>query len=417
MGLVIEPAFPAQGVGATPRRQTKCSPERDRGSHRQHAADPAAARVGADRLHDPRQGRVHEPRPVGQGPRGAVHHPGRRERGPAAAGRRRSSKARPATPASASRSSATRSAIAPSSSSRRRRARRRRTRCACRRRADRSAGRALREPQQLREGLRPPRRAAGANASRTARSGPTSSTTSPTGRATSRPPARKSGSRRTARSTASSARSAPAARSPASAWRSRSATRRSRIGLADPLGAALYNYYKHGELKAEGSSITEGIGQGRDHREPRRRARRWRFRIPDEEAMPVVFDLLEHEGLCLGGSSGINVAGAIRLARAARPGPHHRDDARATTARATSRSCSIRSSCARRTCPCRHGSSGKAASTGARLRFKARPPRTSGRCRRTRRTRPPCRREIARCQPWEFRPPCRSPCCAKRRCR
>jgi cysteine synthase A len=92
------------------------------------------------------------------------------------------------------------------------------------------------------------------------------------------------------------------------------------IGLADPPGAALYSYYTSGELKAEGSSITEGIGQGRitanleglevDHA----------FQVPDSESVPVCFDLLEHEGLCMGPSSGVNVAGAIRLARELGPG-------------------------------------------------------------------------------------------------
>jgi cysteine synthase A len=92
------------------------------------------------------------------------------------------------------------------------------------------------------------------------------------------------------------------------------------IGLADPMGAALYHYYTSGELKAEGESISEGIGQGRITRNlegaPVDRA----YQIPDAEALPIVFDLLEHEGLCLGGSSGINVAGAIRLARDLGPG-------------------------------------------------------------------------------------------------
>ena len=92
------------------------------------------------------------------------------------------------------------------------------------------------------------------------------------------------------------------------------------IGVADPMGAALYHWYTHGKLEAEGTSITEGIGQGRitanlegvevDHA----------YQIPDEEALPVAFDLLKEEGLCLGGSSGINVAGAIRLARDLGPG-------------------------------------------------------------------------------------------------
>ncbi|MBA4208799.1 MAG: cysteine synthase A [Parvibaculum sp.] len=94
------------------------------------------------------------------------------------------------------------------------------------------------------------------------------------------------------------------------------------IGLADPMGAALYHYYKHGELKAEGTSITEGIGQGRITANLEDAPIDQAFQIPDEEALPIVFDLLKHEGLCLGGSSGINVAGAIRLAR--EMGPGHR---------------------------------------------------------------------------------------------
>jgi cysteine synthase len=92
------------------------------------------------------------------------------------------------------------------------------------------------------------------------------------------------------------------------------------IALADPMGAALYSFYTRGELKAEGSSITEGIGQGRITRNLEGFAPDIAFRIPDEEAIPLVFDLLEYEGLCLGGSSGINVAGAIRLARHLGPG-------------------------------------------------------------------------------------------------
>jgi cysteine synthase A len=92
------------------------------------------------------------------------------------------------------------------------------------------------------------------------------------------------------------------------------------IGLADPMGAALHSYYTTGELKAEGSSITEGIGQGRVTANLEGFAPDLSFRIPDDEAIPIVFDLLEHEGLCLGGSSGINVAGAIRLAQELGPG-------------------------------------------------------------------------------------------------
>ena len=93
------------------------------------------------------------------------------------------------------------------------------------------------------------------------------------------------------------------------------------IGVADPRGAAMYNLFSTGQAKStEGGSITEGIGLGRvttiidDIKVDKP------YLIPDEEAVPVIFDLLEHEGLCLGGSSGINVAGAIRLAKDLGPG-------------------------------------------------------------------------------------------------
>lgn len=92
------------------------------------------------------------------------------------------------------------------------------------------------------------------------------------------------------------------------------------IALADPMGAALYSYYTTGELRATGSSITEGIGQGRITKNLEGAPIDVAYQIPDEEAVPIIFDLLEYEGLCLGGSSGINVAGAIRLARQLGPG-------------------------------------------------------------------------------------------------
>jgi cysteine synthase len=92
------------------------------------------------------------------------------------------------------------------------------------------------------------------------------------------------------------------------------------IGCADPMGAAMFDWFTRGELKMSGSSITEGIGQGRVTANVKDAPVDMAFRIPDEEALPIVFDLLEHEGLCLGGSSGINVAGAIRMARAIGPG-------------------------------------------------------------------------------------------------
>ena len=93
------------------------------------------------------------------------------------------------------------------------------------------------------------------------------------------------------------------------------------IGVADPKGAAMYNLFAHGQAKAsEGNSITEGIGLGRvtpiiaDIKVDKS------YLIPDEEAVPIIFDLVEHEGLCLGGSTGINIAGAIRLAKDMGPG-------------------------------------------------------------------------------------------------
>ena len=132
-----------------------------------------------------------------------------------------------------------------------------------------------------------------------------------------------------------------------------------RIGLADPDGAALWHYYAHGSLKAEGDSITEGIGQGRitanleglerRHALPHpRRARRWRRSST----------CCAHEGLCLGASSGINVAGADPHGARPRARAHDRDHPLRLRHAATSRSSSTPSSCARRACRCPTGSSG-----------------------------------------------------------
>jgi len=94
-----------------------------------------------------------------------------------------------------------------------------------------------------------------------------------------------------------------------------------KIGLADPAGAAMFNYFDHGELKAtDGSSITEGIGQGRVTGNVDGAPVDMPFQVSDVDAVNVIFDLLKDEGLCLGGSSGINVAGAIRLAKELGPG-------------------------------------------------------------------------------------------------
>lgn len=93
-----------------------------------------------------------------------------------------------------------------------------------------------------------------------------------------------------------------------------------KIALADPLGAALYSFYTSGDLKSDGSSITEGIGQGRITANLDGFTPDFSYQIPDEEALPIIFDLIQEEGLCVGGSTGINIAGAVRLARELGPG-------------------------------------------------------------------------------------------------
>jgi cysteine synthase A len=93
-----------------------------------------------------------------------------------------------------------------------------------------------------------------------------------------------------------------------------------KIGLADPMGAALHSYYTTGQLASSGGSITEGIGQGRITANLQGFTPDFSYQIPDETALPVVFDLLQNEGLCLGGSSGVNVAGAMAMARDMGPG-------------------------------------------------------------------------------------------------
>jgi cysteine synthase A len=93
-----------------------------------------------------------------------------------------------------------------------------------------------------------------------------------------------------------------------------------KIGIADPDGAALYEFYQNGALKSEGSSITEGIGQGRITANLEGFTPDYAYRISDAEALPYLFDLVENEGLCLGGSTAINIAGAVNLARDLGPG-------------------------------------------------------------------------------------------------
>ena len=92
------------------------------------------------------------------------------------------------------------------------------------------------------------------------------------------------------------------------------------IAAADPDGAAMYSYFKFSKLESEGSSISEGIGQGRVTANVAEAQVDDAFRIPDTEALPILFNLIKEEGLCLGASSGINIAGAIRLAKQFGPG-------------------------------------------------------------------------------------------------
>lgn len=93
-----------------------------------------------------------------------------------------------------------------------------------------------------------------------------------------------------------------------------------KVALADPMGSGVFTLYRDGEAKAEGNSITEGIGQGRITANLEGFTPDMLYQVPDEEALPIVFDLLEQEGLCMGGSTGINIAGAVRLARELGPG-------------------------------------------------------------------------------------------------
>ncbi|MEO1641989.1 MAG: cysteine synthase A [Pseudomonadota bacterium] len=93
-----------------------------------------------------------------------------------------------------------------------------------------------------------------------------------------------------------------------------------KIGIADPGGAALYEYYKNGELKSEGTSMTEGIGQGRITANLESLSVDYAYRVPDDEALHTIYDLIQHEGVCLGGSAGINMAGAALMARDMGPG-------------------------------------------------------------------------------------------------
>ena len=185
---------------------------------------------------------------------------------------------------------------------------------------DRGAGAALQEPQQLRALLARawPRR--WPRPSPTAPSGPTSGTTPPTARPTSRPRPQEIWADTDGKvdgfvSAVGSGGTLGGVSDGLKAKR-----KDIKIALADVPGAALYSYYTTGVLKSEGSSITEGIGQGRVTKNIEGAVVDRAYLIPDAESVPVCFQLLQEEGLCMGGSTGVNVAGAIRLAKEMGPG-------------------------------------------------------------------------------------------------
>jgi len=93
-----------------------------------------------------------------------------------------------------------------------------------------------------------------------------------------------------------------------------------KCGIVDPMGSAIFNFYDHGELASEGSSISEGIGQGRITANLEGYAPDFAYQATDAEALPLIYDLLAHEGFCMGGSTAINMAGAMKLARDMGPG-------------------------------------------------------------------------------------------------
>ena len=256
------------------------------------------------------------------------------------------SRARPATPASASPSSATRSATAPSSSFPRRRARRRRTRCGCSaRRARRGAGRSPTRTPTTTCTIRSawPRR--WPRPSPTAPSGPTSSTTSPTARPTSRPPAEEiwADTRRQGRRLR--VRRRLGRHAGRRVRRPQGQAQAIQIALADVPGAALYSYYTSGELKAEGSSITEGIGQGRITKNIEGAVVDRAYLIPDAESVADRASSCWRRRGCAWAARAASTSPAPSGSpgRWARATPSSR--CCATTARATSPSSSTPSSC------------------------------------------------------------------------
>ena len=195
--------------------------------------------------------------------------------------------------------------------------------------------------------------------SRTARSGPTSSTISPTAAPITRPPARRSGSDTEGKVDAFVASVGTGGTLAGVAMALKERNPSVKICLADPMGSAIYSYYAHGELKAEGNSITEGIGQGRITKNLEGAPLDGWFQVTDEEMLPVLFDLVLEEGLILGGSTGINILGAIKAAQGTGPRPHHRHHPRRLRHALSVEAVQSRLPARAQACPCRTGSTGR----------------------------------------------------------
>ncbi len=206
-----------------------------------------------------------------------------------------------------------------------------------------------------------------------ARSGRISSTTSPTARLTSKVRARRSGGRPKARWTASSARSERAARWRAVAMALKSCNPKVRIAAADPMGAAIYSWIRTGKLESQGSSITEGIGQGRVTANLEGAPIDDAYQIADAEMLPIVFDLLEHEGLCDGRVDRGQRGWRDPSCEGFGPRPYRRYHPRRLRHAVSEARCSIRNSSSPKDCPCRTGSRSRARRSRSRICDEATP--------------------------------------------
>src|SRR5215831_1871269 len=293
------------------------SMRRHRQHHRQHAPDQTQARLRAERMHHSRQGRVHEPRSVGQGPRGAVHDPRCRAQRATQArwgdrrGHGRQHRHRPGTGRERARLSHGHRDPRNAEPGEEGRAE------DLRRRADRSAGGALRH-QYIKASERVAAQLAQSEPRGVLWANQRDNVANRQGHVETTGPEIWRDTDGKVDGFVCAVGTGGTFGGVGTALKERSPN--VKIALADPMGASIYSYYKTGVLKSEGSSITEGIGQVRITKNLEGAPCDFPYQIPDSEAIPLVFDLLEHEGLCLGGSTGINVAGAIRLARDLGPG-------------------------------------------------------------------------------------------------